>query len=315
MTAPLLERQLVFVTGKGGAGKTTIAAALGLLGADRGRRTIVVEIGGQRRAPALLTASGRLTETDTSADNRGGRKEIRLGERLWSISIDPDSAMIEWLRAVTGRAPARVLSASSTFRYFAAAAPGAKELITMVKLLDLCERYEMVVMDGPASGHALAMLRSPQTFSTIARVGPLAGRSNLVRGLLSDPARSAYVAVAQGSEMAITETLELEDGLRRALDRDLDAVIVNGVLPRRFTREEMARLAKLADEDTAVGTAVAAARAIYRRGRTQQSQIDRLRRQRLSDGAPPHVLPLPLHYSEMNVEILLQMAKRLGRSI
>ncbi len=251
--ASLLERKLVVVTGKGGTGKTTVACALGLLGARRGLRTIVVELGDQHRLPVLF--AGHRTDSEgprqdfAQPESRPPEAgvEVELEAGLWSTSIDPDRALLEWLRTLAGRLPARMLGASSTFHYFAAAAPGAKELVTMVKLLRLCESaYDLVVLDAPATGHALAMLSSPQTFSTIVRVGPLADQAQGVRDLLGDRARCAYVAVAQGTEMAVTETLELEEGLRRELDRDLDAVLVNGVMPRRFTREEMDRIDKLA---------------------------------------------------------------------
>ena len=69
--------------------------------------------------------------------------------------------------------------------------------------------YDLVVLDGPATGHALGMLHSPRTFGAIARVGPIAGQAKQVRELLEDPDRSGYLAVAQGTEMAVTETLEL----------------------------------------------------------------------------------------------------------
>lgn len=308
--APLLERELVVVTGKGGTGKTTIACALGLLAARQGRRTLLVEVGEHRRMPELLGAG---------TPDLG--EEAKVGESLWSTSIDPDRAMIEWLRAVTGRAPARFLAGSSTFRYFAAAAPGARELVTMVKLLDLAKRYDTLVLDAPATGHALAMLRSPQTFSSIARVGPLASRSNQVRALLGDPERSGFLAVTHGNEMAVTETLELEEGLRKALDRDLDAVIVNGVLPRRFTREEMVEVSALDTgqqdgSEPAVGAAVGAARAAYLRARLQQSQIARLRRQRFADGEPAHVLTVPFQFSaEIDAQALGRIAETLGHRL
>ena len=92
-----------------------------------------------------------------------------------------------------------------------------------------------MILDAPATGHALGMLRSPETFGRIARVGPIVRDTERVRELLTDPASSAYVAVAQGTEMAVTETIELEEGLREALGRELSGVIVNGLLPRRFS--------------------------------------------------------------------------------
>lgn len=310
--ASLLERKLIVVTGKGGAGKTTMACAFGLLGARRGLRTIVVELGGQHRLPASFGA-GEAPEVGV---------EIELEAGLWSTSIDPEEALLEWLRTLAGRLSARMLGASSTFHYFAAAAPGAKELVTMVKLLQLCEgAYDLVVLDAPATGHALAMLDSPQTFSTIVRAGPLAEQAQGVRDLLGDRERCAYVAVAQGAEMAVTETLELEEGLRRLLDRDLDAVLVNGVLPRRFTREEMLRIDELApsiagDDSDVVDHAVRAAHTTYERARLQQSQIARLRRQRFADGRPPNVITIPFAFApELDLAAVRKIAVGLERKL
>src|SRR5438876_9789436 len=125
----LLARRLLVVTGKGGAGKTTIASAIGLLAASRGLRTIIVEVGHQDRLSFLYSRA---------AANPG--RETRLQADLWSLSIDPDQALLEWLQMLGGRIPGRLLATSSTFQYFAAAAPGAKELVSMVKVWELTER-------------------------------------------------------------------------------------------------------------------------------------------------------------------------------
>jgi anion-transporting ArsA/GET3 family ATPase len=323
--ASLLERRLVVVTGKGGTGKTTVACALGLAGAARGSRTLVVELGGHHRLPALFG----------SAAIPGTGEETQLEERLWTVSIDTEQAMSEWLRSLIGRVSTRVLTSSSTFRYFAMAAPGASELIALVEIARLTERYDLVVLDAPATGHALAMLRSPQTYAAIARVGPLATEGRRVRALLEDRERCAYVAVAHASEMAVSETLELEEQLRRLLDRDLDAVLVNGVVPRRFTREELARLEGVppaeptpakaprgegrtrdgGEDDPAVRAAIHAARAISRRARMQQSQIARLRRQRFAGGAPPGVLTIPFEFGEVDLATVRAIADGLARKV
>jgi anion-transporting ArsA/GET3 family ATPase len=125
----LLERNLLVVTGKGGVGKTTLAAALGLLAAERGRRTIVVELGDHGRLPELFGVSAE-----------PGGTETLLAENLASITIDPDRVLLEWVQQLGGRIPGRVLASSGTFQYFAAAAPGAKELFGMVKVWELRRR-------------------------------------------------------------------------------------------------------------------------------------------------------------------------------
>src|SRR5262249_41555159 len=118
----LLERKLLVVAGKGGVGRTTIASAIGLLAADRGLNTLVVEVAHRDRLPELF---------GLAAQGPGIGTELREG--LWSLSIAPDRALREWLQALGGRISGRLLASSSTFQYFTAAAPGAKELISMVK--------------------------------------------------------------------------------------------------------------------------------------------------------------------------------------
>jgi anion-transporting ArsA/GET3 family ATPase len=321
----LLERKLLVVAGKGGVGRTTIASAIGLLAADRGLRTLVVEVSHQDRLPELfgLAAQGPGIETE-------------LREGLWSLSIDADRALLEWLQALGGRVSGRLLASSSTFQYFTAAAPGAKELVSMVKIWELTQDrrwhgravgYDLVVLDAPATGHALGMLQSPRTFGAIARVGPIAAQARQIQALLEDPARCGFLAVAQGTEMAVTETVELAAGLRRELDRRLHAVIVNAVLPQRFTGAELARLAQLSDgvraqqartrasshrraSDSLTRSATLAARAVHQRARYQHNQIARLRRRRFD------VVSIPFHFgAELDLPALTRIAEHLARRL
>ncbi|HEY2202734.1 MAG TPA: ArsA-related P-loop ATPase, partial [Solirubrobacteraceae bacterium] len=189
-------------------------------------------------------------------------------------------------------------ASSGTFQYFAAAAPGAKELISMVKIWKLTQGshrrsggYDLVILDAPATGHALGMLHSPQTFGAIARVGPIASQTQRVRELLGDPARASYLAIAQPTEMAITETLELQDGLQQRLDRTLDAVVLNGTLPRRFSAAELLQIDRLEESNPVMRSAALAARAVHDRARSQHNQLARLRRRRFE------VLPVPFIFT------------------
>jgi anion-transporting ArsA/GET3 family ATPase len=307
---PLLQRKLIVVTGKGGVGKTTIAGSLGMLAARRGLRTLVVEVGDRQHIPALLGQS----------EPPQAGIEVALTEGLSSMSIDPDRALADWLRALGGRVSSRVLLSSATFQYFVAAAPGAREVLSMVKVLELTENedgpgrkrgkdaYDLIVMDAPATGHALALLSSPRTFTGLARVGPIAAQTRLVSDLLEDPQRSGYVAVAQGSEMAVAETLELRDRLREELGRELDVVIANGALPRRFDERELRKIAALEGKHPATRSATAAAQAVHTRARIQNNQIARLRRAQL------HVLRVPfLFQAGLDATALELIANRLQR--
>jgi hypothetical protein len=335
----VFDQELLVVTGKGGVGKTTVASAIGLLAADRGRRAIVVEVGEQGRLPELF-----------GLPPQSPGVEIKLEEGLWNISIDPDRALLEWLQRLGGRVSGRVLASSSTFQYFTAAAPGAKELVSMVKIWELTRStrrrgraggYDLVILDAPATGHALGLLDSPRTFGAIARVGPIAGQARRLGELLADPKRSSYLAVAQGTEMAITETLELQDRLHSQLGRDLLAVVVNGVLPQRFSGAELGRLAALEVADGRAGkasprtagnkagptrgkpagsreaagsalaqSAVAAAHAVHTRARFQHNQLARLRRRRFE------VLAIPFQFTaELDLPILRRIAEQLGRKL
>ncbi len=335
----LLARNLIVVTGKGGTGKTTIACALGMLAAGEGRRTIVAELGEQHRVPALFE---RPPPGHSNA-------EIEIEHDLWATSIDPKHALFEWLHALGGRISVRMLASSTTFNYFAAAAPGAKELVSMIRVRELCERtgepaaherarrdshdaergpqggYDLVVLDAPATGHALAMLHSPQTFQSIVRVGPLADQARKVGELLASEARCAYVAVTHATEMAVAETLELEEGLQAHLGRGLDLVVVNGTVPRRFTREELTKVASLTDarslddlgENAPIARASAhAAHTIHERALRQQAQLARLRRRRSANGAAPRIVTIPFEFAtHLDVKGIRGIAATLGRKL
>jgi anion-transporting ArsA/GET3 family ATPase len=272
MEALLRDRRLLYVTGKGGVGKTTVAAALGVAAARAGRRTIVCEVADQDRMSRAFRREGVVRET-----------EVQLADNLWAITIDPHQALVEWLGKQVGGVGLRVLARSSAFQYFVAAAPGAKELITIAKVWELAQlerwdrsnrTYDLVVVDAPSSGHGLAMLTTPRTFGDIARVGPIRRQAFRVRDLLADPERTGYVAVAVAEEMPVNETLELERRLPDAVGSSLEAIVVNGLWPERFTAADAERLRASMDGRPALRAALTA----YERARGQRSHLRRLRR-------------------------------------
>jgi anion-transporting ArsA/GET3 family ATPase len=286
----LLDRRLIFVTGKGGVGKSTVAIALGLLAARRGLRTIVAELSSQDRIRQAFAQAGETFE------------EVQLRPGLFTISIDPESAMEEYLRVKTG-AVGQVLGSSRLFGAFAMATPGMRELLSIGKLWELSQPqrrtadrdvYDLVIVDSPATGHGVGILRTPRTFAEIARVGPIAHQGRVIAATIADSEFTAVVAVTTPEETPVNETL----WLRQALEQEglrLDTVIVNARYPQRFAVAERAALesARRRARSPLVGAALAAALSEQTRAELQRQELERLR-----DGIAAPLIELPYLFTE-----------------
>jgi anion-transporting ArsA/GET3 family ATPase len=233
----LLDKRLIFVTGKGGVGKSTVAAALGVLSSRHGLRTMVAELSSQQRVQGLFDRYGDQFE------------EVQLAPRLFTISIDPEHAMDEYLRVKVG-ALGHALAGSRLFQAFAMATPGMRELLSIGKVWELAQLhrrtrgaapYDLVIVDAPATGHGLGLLRTPRTFADIARVGPIAHQGRTIAQTLADPDFTGVIAVATPEEMPVNETLSLCAAVERE-ELALDLVVLNGVYPMRFKSGELKQL-------------------------------------------------------------------------
>jgi anion-transporting ArsA/GET3 family ATPase len=272
----ILDRRLVLVMGKGGTGKTTIAAALGLAAARRGRRAVVVEVAEQQRLLGLFGQSA------------GGHSEVEVAPGLFGVSVDPRRAMEEWLRhQLRSGTLAGLLGGSRVFQLLTAAAPGVTELVTMGKIWDLAQLerrtggsvFDIAIVDAPATGHGLGLLRAPGTYARIARAGPIGRQAARIDEFTRDPASTGMVAAALPEEMPVSETLELEDELA-ADDLALDAIVVNGLLPERYAAGEVTRLERVNGRGgPGARAAVETALHQHRRAASQRDQLDRLREQ------------------------------------
>jgi len=298
-------KRLLIVSGKGGVGKSTTAAALGLATAARGLRTIVAEVAGRNDAASLLGLTA------------AGSQETRVSSNLHHVTIDRRTALDEYLREeVPGPFPAAILTRSRAFQGFVDAAPGLQELLTIGKVWELtqdprrrknAQPYDVVVLDGPATGQLLALLQAPRTFVSIARAGPVARQGTAIERMLRDPDQTGVVIVATPEQMAVTETLELRAALSEALAVDLDAVVVNRAFPTRFSSAEARALGEVADDP-----AIRSARWLYGRARAQQAQVARLRRG--LSGVPRVTLPY-LFSETFDRGCVGRLAELLGRAL
>lgn len=299
----LFDHELVVVTGKGGVGKTTVAAALGVAAAKRGLRAIIAEVAAR---DDVTRALGR--------EERRRDREVELEFGVHHTSIEPEEAMREYLSdQLPSRRLASVLTDSRAFSYLVAATPGLRELLTVGKVWELAQEvrrtpgarpYDLVILDAPATGHGVAVLAAPHTFARTARVGRMARHAATIDELVTDAARTAVVAVARPEELPVNETLQLRDALAGDLGLPLSLAVANRVAPDHLSAAEARALAPL-EGDGAVALALSA----HRRAHAQRAQVARLRRGLDCRVCTLHELPRPA----LDAAAIAELARELER--
>ena len=292
MALDLLDRRLLFVTGKGGVGKSTVAAGLALLAAERGKRTLVCEV----------DAKGGLADFFEVDRIAFGPREV--APRLFAMAMDTEESLKEYL-SLQLKIPllAKIGPLARTFDFIANAAPGVKEILTVGKFCwEVRERhYDLVVVDAVASGHIVGQLAAPEGINELVQVGLVRNQTGWMLDILGDPSLTGAVIVAAPEEMPVNETIELAERMAKETVVDLAAVIVNRVLPELFSRGEEAIFEQLREpERTAalsnavggdVGPILDGAELAVTLRRTRAGHLTRLR-----EGLPPDQALLYIPY-------------------
>jgi anion-transporting ArsA/GET3 family ATPase len=284
----LLDRHLVFVTGKGGVGKTTIAAALGQLAARAGKRTLVCE----------MDAKGAMADAFDVAELAFQPRPVDTN--LWAMAMSTEDSLREYLRLFV-RIPfaGRIGPLARTFDFVADAAPGVKEVLAIGKLCyEARERhYDVVVVDAEASGHVVAQIGAPKVIRDLVQVGLVREQTQWMLDILHDPARTGVAVVVTPEEMPVTESIELVDRLRTEAGVAVTTLIANRVLPALFDRRQQAVVERLAEVEPLLVAAagkdvtavIEAARITEARRRVGSEHLERLR----AETAPIPVVYVP----------------------
>jgi len=313
----LLERRLLFFTGKGGVGKSTVTAATALLAAQRGKRVLLVEV----------DAKGNLTALFEQAPVGFEPRQVYPG--VHAMQMDTEESLREYLK-VQVKVPVlgRLGPMARAFDFVANAAPGVKEILTVGKVCwelreSLAGRadWDLIVVDAAATGPVIGQLDAPRAIQELVHVGPVRQQTNWMVDLLSDPALTALNVVTSPEEMPVNETIELVAKARAQLDVPLGMVIVNRVLPELFTHADEqifealrapAGSAELADRIGPGATAVLdAARLAVSLRRTRSPYLAELRE---AVDLPLLLLPY-LFVRDHGLRVTRQVAEALGQEL
>ncbi len=307
-------RRFLFVTGKGGVGKTTVSGALALALASHGKRVLVAMCNAKERLSAIL------------GTRPIGHDVVEVAPNVFAVNILPERALEEYGGMVIGSERVAKLVFDNKFvKAFFRAVPGLFEwsmlgkawFHTTEKRDDGKWAYDVVLLDAPATGHGLDMLRVPKVILDVVPPGVLRRDAEAAWVMFRDAKLSGVVVVTLPEEMPATETIELIQAIQGELQLPVLQTVVNGVLPQLFTAPERTELVKdtslleidapLTSSGTSTSALVAGARRAIRE-LVQAESLDRLRR---------HIdLPmvyLPFLFDEAStVEGTRMLAKHLG---
>lgn len=277
----VLDRRLVIVTGKGGVGKSTVAAALGWVAAAQGKRVLLCEFDAKGDLAVALEGVGARNQEPLGFAPR----ELHPG--LWAMAMDPEESLKEYLR-LNLRLPfvTRIGALSGVFDFLANAAPGVREIVTIGKVAyeARLRKFDLVVVDATATGHVLGQLRAPQAINELVGVGMIRSQTAWILDILGDRDVTGLVIATTLEEMPVTESLDLLEKVATQTNINVACIVANRILPAPFTVAGERVFARMRSDptllglrDSALGAGILAGVALSENLRHQRAeQLERL---------------------------------------
>ena len=237
MSASLFDKRLVIVAGKGGVGRTTVATAIAAAAARRGKRVLLAQLKSKERLSTLLGVPPV------------GSELVRVRENLTCVNIFPEAALREYgVMVLRSALIERAVLENKLARAFIRAIPGVEDYSLIGKIwYHSAEvehgrpRFDLIVVDAPATGHVVTLLQIPGAILETVPDGPLTRDARTLHDLLRDPLRTTVVLVSLAEEMPVNETIELAAKLHAKVGTAVGPLVVNQLYPPRFVTGPSAR--------------------------------------------------------------------------
>lgn len=294
------QARVLIVAGKGGVGKTTVAATLAQMAAAAGLRALIVEIEGKS---GLGAAFGQGEALDY--------EERELAPNVRARTVTSDFALIEYLEDHGLKRVSKRLSKSGALEVVSSAIPGIKDILVLgkVKALARDDAADVIIVDAPAAGHAITFLASARGLLDAVRVGPIVEQAREVDDMLSDGSRCQVVLVTLPEETPVNEAVETAYALEDKVGIKLAPLVVNGVYPHLDLDPTALDNAGLSEADTEALRKAAEFR-LHRQG-LQEAQL-----KRLAEALPLPQIVLPqLFTSAIGVQEVTELAAAMAKSV